>query len=145
MDAPNPMPAEDAHELCTWFGYWAQFVVLGFFVILGAFFGAHGGEPGDETAGVILALTAAAVAFMRLKAGFDGAPRSWESFLFVDDMANLVFAIVVLAILGLVGLFVAAAHDTGGLHNGGVALFLVAALFVLLNLKRVFDTAEAHR
>src|SRR5258706_173325 len=88
---------------------------------------------------------AVAVAFMRLKAGFDGAPQSWESFLFVDDMANLVFAIVVLAILGLVGLFVAAAHETGGLHNGGVALFLVAALFVLLNLKRVFDTAEAHR
>jgi hypothetical protein len=139
------MPAEDAHELCTWFGYWAQFVVLAFFVVLGAFFGAHGGEPGDETAGVILALTAAAVAFMRLKAGFDGAPQSWEDFLFVDDMANLVFAIVVLTILGLAGLFVAAAHESGGLHNGGVALVLVAALFVLLNLKRAFDAAESHR
>jgi hypothetical protein len=144
METPNPMPAEDTRELCAWFGFWAQFVVLAFFVILGAFFGANGGEPGDETAGVLLVVAASLVAFLRLKAGFDGGPRSWSSFLFVDDMPNLVFAIVVLVILGLIGLFMATAHQVGGLHNGGVALFLVAALFVFLNLKRVFDTAESR-
>jgi hypothetical protein len=144
MQTPNPMPTDNAHELCAWFGYWAQFVILAVFVVLGAFYGAQGTEPGDETAGIVLVVAATLVAFMRLKAGFDGGDRGWGSFLFVDDMANLPLAVVVLTILGLVGLFVAATHDAGGLHDGGVALVLVAAWFVVMNIKRVFDTAETH-
>lgn len=131
--------------LGAWFGFWAQFVVLGALVILGAVAAGHADEPGDYAAGMILCLAAIALAFMRLKHGFDGGSSRWGDYLLVDTMGALVFAMIVLVLLGLAGLIVAADAGHGSLHNAGVALFVVCGVLIFLSLKRVFDNIDAHR
>jgi len=131
--------------VCEWIGFWAQLIVLGFVALFGAFFASADNAPGDYACGVALGLAAIALAFMRLKSRFDGGPADWAGFLLVDDMANLVAVIVVFIVLALAGLFVAARFDHGGLHDGGVALFVASGLAVFLSLKNVFDNLDRTR
>jgi len=132
-------------ELCAWIAFWAQLVVLAALAVLGAAFASKDSAPGDYACGLVLSLAAIALAFMRLKSRFDGAAVGGGSFLLVDDMANLVAVIVIFAILGLVGLFIAAGFDHGGLHDSGVALFAASGLAVFLSMKHVFDTRDQTR
>jgi hypothetical protein len=129
----------------AWIGFWLQLIILGLFVVIGAFFASADSDPGDYSCGMLLILASLALAFMRLKARLDGSAIDW-SYLLVDDIANLIAIIVIFVILGLAGLFAAASIDSGGLHDGGVALFVASALAVFLNMKRVFDNLERrHR
>jgi hypothetical protein len=137
----NDSSDELGREYWSWFGFWAEFVALGLLAIVGAFFASHGGQPGDYAAGLILSLTAIALAFFRLKLRLDGRPAEWSRSLLVDDMRNLALAIAVFTALGLAGLFIAAGSE-GGLHAAGVALFVTSALVVFLSLKNVFDTLD---
>jgi hypothetical protein len=130
---------------CAWLGFWAPLVVLGVLSVLGAFFASADSAPGDYTCGLVLSLAALALAFMRVKNRFDGGPADWASFLLVDDLPNLVAAIAVFAVLGLAGLLVAAGIGHGGLHDGGVALFVASGLAVFLSLKHVFDNLDRRR
>jgi hypothetical protein len=134
----------DPNELgvCSWIAFWAQLAVLGGFAVLGAFFASAYRAPGDYACGLLLSLAAIALAFMRLKSRFDGAPADWGSFLLVDDMPNLVAVIVIFTVLALAGLFIAARFDHGGLHDAGVALFVASGLAVFLSLKHVFDNLD---
>lgn len=143
MDNPPSVGEPSASGLRSWFGFWAQFVVLGALAVWGAFF-ASGGEAGDYTCGMILALGALALAFLRLKAWFDGRPLDWSAFLFVDRVPNLVIVIPLFAVAALGGLFVAAGAE-GALQNAGVGLFVVSGLVIFLSLKRVFDHLDAQR
>jgi hypothetical protein len=131
-------------EYWSWFGFWAEFVVLGLLAIVGAYFASHGGRPGDYASGLILSLTAIGLAFFRLKLRLDGMPGGWSRSLLVDDLRNLALAIVVFTALGLAGLFVAAGSE-GSLHTAGVALFVTSGLVVFLSLKNVFDTLDRRR
>jgi hypothetical protein len=128
---------------------WGEIVLLGFLAIVGAFFASANAGPGDYGCGMILILAAVALAFLRLKARLDdrsngGRPGDWAGALLVDDWANLTVIIVVFVLLGLAGLFLAASYEQGGLHNGGIALFVVSGAAVFLNLKHVFDNYERH-
>jgi hypothetical protein len=131
----------DTRELsvCAWIGFWAQFALLAAFAAVGAFFAGANEAPGDQTCGVILIVAAALLAFLRLKNWFDNGSAGWGSFLLVDDLSNLLPMIVIFTILGLAGLFTAAGVEYGGLHNGGVALFVASGIGVFLSLKNVFD------
>lgn len=128
--------------LCAWIGFWAQLVVLGVLAVLGAFFASNNSAPGDYACGLGLSLAALALAFMRVKNRFDGGAADWAGFLLVDDLPNLVAVIAVFAVLGLGGLLVAAGVSHGGLHVGGVALFVASGLAVFLSLKHVFDNLD---
>lgn len=130
---------------CAWFGFWGPLVVLAACVIAGAFFASSDAAPGDYACGLILAIAALLLAFMRVKSRFDGGPAGWGGFLFVDDVANLILVIIVFVILGMGGAFVASGYGYGGLYEGGVALFAVSALGVLLSIKRVFDNLDRQR
>ena len=145
----RPLPADPepglGREYWSWFGFWAEFVVLGLLAIIGAYFAGRGGGPGDYAAGLILSLTAIALAFLRLKQRFDGGPGDWASFLLVDDIANLLLAIAVFTVLGLAGLFIAAGSVEGSLHMAGIALFLASGITVFLSLKNVFDSLDRRR
>jgi hypothetical protein len=132
-------------EYWSWIGFWVQFVVLGLLAVIGAFFASQGGGPGDYACGLTLSLTAIALAFLRLKQRFDGGPADWQSFLLVDDIANLTLAIAVFTALGLAGLFIAAGSKEGSLHMAGVALFLASGITVFLSLKHVFDNLDRRR
>jgi hypothetical protein len=138
----NPRPEDVGREYWAWFGFWAELVVLGLLAIAGGYFASHGGGSGDYATGLVLGVAAIALAFLRLKRRFDGAPTSWERFLLVDDTRNLALVIAVFVALGLVGLFVAAAEAGGSLHVAGVALFATSGLIVFLSLKNVFDTLD---
>ena len=131
--------------LCAWIMFWARLVVLGLAVVLGALFAGADRAPGDALLGLILALAAVALAFILVKNRFDGASAERRSSLLVDDVANLVVVIAAFAALGLAGLIIAGAVGQGGLHDAGVALFVVSALAVFLHLKHVFDTLDRRR
>jgi hypothetical protein len=147
MDASSGRPAateEGVSELGYggWIAFWGQLIVLGLLVALGAFYASADEAPGDYACGLVLSLAAIALAFLRLKARFDGVPVAWAHSCLVDDMANLVAVIVVFTIVALAGLFVAAGFDYGGLHDAGVALFATSAVAVFLSIKHVFDNLE---
>lgn len=128
----------------SWLGFWAQFVVLGLCVVIGAFAASHAASPGDYGSGIVLILGALALAFLRLKRRFDGGAAGWRDFLLVDDMTNLTVAIPLFAVIGLAGLFVARAWPDGSLHDAGLGLFVVSGVIVFLNIKRVFDRINSH-
>jgi hypothetical protein len=126
----------------AWIIAWGEIVLLGVLAIVGAFFASANAGPGDYGCGIILILAALALAFLRLKARLDGRPGNWAGSMLVDDWANLTVVIVVFVLLGLAGLFLAASYEQGGLHNGGIALFVASGVAVFLNLKHVFDNYE---
>ena len=128
--------------LGAWFGFWAPLAVLAFLAALGAFYASDAAAPGDYACGLILSLTAIALLFLRLKHRLDGGPAGWTNVYLVDDMPNLVAVIVVFTMLALAGLFVAAGYDHGGLHDAGVALFIVSGIAVFLSMKHVFDNLD---
>jgi len=144
MDDQDSAPLHWGQEYWSWFGFWAQFAVLGGLAILGLYIGGRGGGPGDDTTGLLLAVGAILVAFMRLKLWFDGGTTDWTNFLFVDRMAHLAVVIPLFVVIGLGGLFIAAA-EPGTLQNAGVALFVVSGLVIFLSMKRVFDRLDSHR
>jgi hypothetical protein len=145
MEQSSIGPEAGELGVCAWIGFWAQLVVLGVLAVLGAFFASENGAPGDYACGLVLSLAAITLAFMRVKNRFDGGAADWGSFLLVDDLPNLVAVIAVFAVLGLAGLLVAAGVSHGGLHDGGVALFVASALAVFLSLKHVFDNLDRRR
>jgi hypothetical protein len=138
-------PGSADRTFWSWFGFWLQFAVLGLLTLCGGGFASRGPAPGDYAAGMVLALAALALAFLRLKNHFDGGDPSWNSFLFVDDMTNLAVAIPVFAILGVVGLILAHAWPEGSLHAAGIGLFVASAAIIFLDIKHVFDRIEAGR
>ena len=141
---PGRLPESVGREFWSWFAFWAQFGLLGLAIAIGGLYAGHSDEPDDATCGLLLILAAIALGFLRLKHHFDDRTPAWNDAVLVDDMASLWLAIVVFALLGLFGLIIAAEAEFGALHNAGVALFVVAALAVLLNMKRVFDNLDRH-
>jgi hypothetical protein len=136
-------PQRPEERLGPWLGFWAQFVVLGALTILGLCI-ASDGEPGDYATGLMLAVGAVLLAFLRLKAHFDGTDDDWTSFLLVDRPAHLVVVIPLFTVIALAGLFMGAGAP-GTLQSAGVALFVVSGLVIFLSLKRVFDELDAGR
>jgi hypothetical protein len=130
-------PAESA--FWSWLGFWVQFALLGLCVVIGSFAASGGAAPGDYGAGMVLILTALALGFLRLKQAFDGGAPGWRNFLFVETMASLAVAIPLFVIIALAGLFIAAAWPDGSLHGAGLALFVVSAVIIFLDIKQVFD------
>ena len=135
-------PGESDQGYWAWFGFWAELVMFGLLAIAGGYFASHGGGSGDYATGLVLGVAAIALAFLRLKRRFDGAPTRWDRVLLVDDTRNLVLVIAVFTALGLAGLFVAAGSEEGSLHVAGVALFATSGLIVFLSLKNVFDNLD---
>jgi len=129
--------------LGSWFGFWIQFVVLALLAILGLYI-ASDGAAGDYATGLLLTVGAILLAFLRLKAHFDGVDNDWTSFLFVDKPAHLVVVIPLFTVIALAGLFMGAGAP-GSLQGAGVALFVVSGLVIFLSLKRVFDRLDSGR
>jgi hypothetical protein len=137
-----PDIAEDA--FWSWLGFWLQFLVLGGLAIIGAFVASGDAGPGDYQSGMLLSLAAIALAFLRLKHQLDGGAPDWGSFLLVDDMRGLAVVIPLFAIIGLAGLFIAHAWESGSMHAAGIGLFIASGAIVFFNIKRVFDRIEAQ-
>ena len=136
-------PSHPEQEYRAWFGFWLQFFVLGGLAILGLYVAGQGAAPGDYATGLLLAVGAILLAFLRLKAWFDGTSADWTSFLFVDKPAHLIVVIPLFSVIALAGLFVAAG-EPGSLHDAGIGLFVASGLVIFLSMKRVFDRLDSH-
>jgi len=143
MDETSGPFQRDDRGFAPWLAFWGQFLVLGVLAAAGAIFASRGGEPGDYGCGMALLVGAIALAFLRLKQHFDGAPYSWAEFLLVDDMKGLAVAIPLFTIVGLAGLFLAQAWQHGAPYVAGLGLFVASGVIVFLDMKRVFDRLDS--
>jgi hypothetical protein len=139
MDGTSRTSADAERAFWSWLGFWVQFLILGLLAVIGAFVASEDARPGDYLCGLLLSLGAIALSFLRLKHRLDGGVLDWGAFLLVDDMKHLGFVIPLFAIIGLAGLFIAHAWESGAMHAAGLGLFVASGAFVFLNIKRVFD------
>ena len=145
MDQLSRRLDEAARGFWSWLGFWLQFLILGILVVVGGFVASGAERPGDYTCGVLLILSAIALGFFRLKQHFDGRSTDWGNLLLVDNMWNLALVIPLFVIIGLVGLFIAHAWESGAMHDAGVALFIASGVIIFLNIKRVYDSMDSER
>jgi len=139
IDEASRTPGGVERAFWSWLGFWIQFLILGVLAVIGAFVASEDARPGDYLCGLLLSLGAIALAFMRLKHWLDGGTLDWGAFLLVDDMKHLAVAIPLFAVIGLAGLFIARAWESGAMHVAGLALFVASGLIIFLDIKRVFD------
>jgi hypothetical protein len=135
-------PVNPARAFWSWLGFWVQILVLAVLAIIGAFAASAAGRSDDYACGMVLALAAIALAFLRMKHRLDGGGSGLVEFLLVDDMLNLVLVIPLFTVIGLAGLFIAHGYEDGSLHDAGVALFIASGAAIFLDLKHVFDRLE---
>jgi hypothetical protein len=146
MESGDRLPARAETVFWSWLGFWLQLLILGVLAIIGAFFASAGSRPGNYACGIILSAAAIALAFLRLKNHLDHQDESNpEGFLLITDMWNLAVVIPLFAVIGLAGLFVAHAWESGAMHAAGIALFFVSGLLIFLNIKNVFDCMDSER
>ena len=139
MDETGQIPDEAEGAFWSWLGFWVQFLILGVLAVIGAFVASEDERPGDYLCGMLLSLGAIALAFLRLKHRLDGGALGWGSFLFVGDMKNLALVIPLFAVIGLAGLFIARAWESGAMHDAGLGLFVASGAIIFLDIKQVFD------
>ena len=82
MDDQDSAPLHWGREYWSWFGFWAQFAALGGLAILASISAGAAATPATTTTGLLLAVGATLLAFMRLKLWFDGSTTDWTDFLF---------------------------------------------------------------
>jgi hypothetical protein len=145
MDEARHTPDAAERAFWSWLGFWVQLLVLGVLAMLGAFAASGADRPGDYTCGIVLGLAALALAFMRLKHRLDGSNPGWGDFLLVRDMWNLALVIPLFTVIGLAGLFIAHAWESGAMHAAGIALFVVSGAIIFLDMKHVFDRIDSRR
>ena len=139
MDETSRIPDDADRAFWSWLGFWIQFLILAVLAVIGAFVASEDERPGDYLCGLLLSLAAIALAFLRLKHRLDGGASDWGTFLFVDDMKNLALAIPLFTVIGLAGLFIADAWESGAMHDAGLGLFVASGVIIFLDIKRVFD------
>ena len=142
MDGLRQTPDTAERAFWSWLGFWLEILVLGVLAIVGAFAASAADRPGDYTCGMALSLGTIALAFLRLKRRLDGNGSDWADFLLVGDMWNLALVIPLFAVIGLAGLFIAHAWESGAMHTAGIALFIVSGAIIFLDMKQVFDRTE---
>src|SRR5215471_21819573 len=126
----------------SWLGFWLEILVLSVLAIAGAFAASTGDRPGDYACGMVLILASIALAFLRLKHRLDGKAVGWREFLLVGDLWNLALVIPMFTVIGLAGLFIAHAWESGAMHTAGIALFIASGAIIFLDMKHAFDIAE---
>ena len=139
MDETSPKPEDATRAFWRWLGFWVQFLILGLLTAIGAFVASENARPGDYLCGLLLSLGAITLGFLRLKHSLDGGNSGWGTFLLVDDMKHLALTIPLFAVIGLAGLFIAHAWESGAMHTAGLGLFVASGVIIFLNIKRVFD------
>jgi hypothetical protein len=143
MDETVLVSEETKRGFWSWLGLCAQFLALAALAILGAAAASADRRPGDYLCGLLLTVAAIALAFIRLKQVFDGGPTGLGALVLVDDMRGLAVAVPLFVVIGLAGLFIAHAWESGSMHAAGIGLFVASGIIVFLDLKRVFDRIDA--
>jgi hypothetical protein len=138
--APATLPTIGAHEVWALVGPWLGHVFLTAAAVLGLFTasGEHGVTYG---AGLATFVVAVLLIFLRIKRQLDGREIGFLLPIASMNIDSLVVTIAVLAILGLVGIVLAATVG-GELYGIGLALFIITVAIIFSNIKRYFDLRE---
>jgi fermentation-respiration switch protein FrsA (DUF1100 family) len=139
MSETGGSPGSTERAFWSWLGFWVQLLILAILVVIGAFFASGAERPGDYACGIVLILSALALAFLRLHARLDGAEARWGELLLIRDMWNLALVVPLFTVIGLAGLFIAHAWEQSALHAAGIALFIISGVIVFFDIKHVFD------
>jgi membrane protease YdiL (CAAX protease family) len=145
MNGENPRREDHNRKFLSWIAVQLQFLVLLFLAVVGFFFASADRGRGDYAVGLVLSLSAIALAFFFLKRRLDGDERLWGGFLFAETVGELGVAIPLFTVIALLGLFLAHAAGSGSLYGAGLGLFVASALSVFLNIKRVYDRIDESR
>jgi hypothetical protein len=120
---------------------WLGYLLLAVAAVLGLFTASEAGEGEDYVAGLLTFGLAVLVIAWRMRDQLDGRDDGLLLPVMADGEDALLLWIAVMAALGIAGLLVAAATESV-LHVAGIALFVVAALFIFAAMKRYFDRRE---
>jgi hypothetical protein len=120
---------------------WLGYLVLAVAAVLGLMTASEAGEGEDYAAGFLTFGLAVLITLWRLRDQLDGRDDGFLLPIMVNGEDALLLWIAVMGALCIAGLLLAAATESV-LHIAGFALFVVAALFIFVAIKRHFDRRE---
>lgn len=137
-------PGVGAREAWLLLAPWLGYLFLAAAALLGLF--TASGAPDDATyaAGLGTSIVAVIIIVTRMSRQLDGRDIGFLLPVTVTSSDLLFASIAVLAVLGLVGVILAATVG-GALYGIGLALFAIAAALVFIEIKRYFDRRDAAR
>jgi len=139
-DAPPIAPALSGREVWRLVAPWLGHAFLAAAAVLGLFT-ASGAEGATYETGIATFVVAAILIFVRMKRQLDGREIGFLLPVASTDIDSLLVTVVILAVLGLIGVTLAATVG-GELYGVGLALFLVAVAIIFSNIKRYFDLRD---
>ncbi|HUK61277.1 MAG TPA: hypothetical protein VLV50_18750 [Stellaceae bacterium] len=132
------MPAREVWRLV---GPWLGYLVLGAAGIFGLFTASASADAATYDAGLIAFAIAVVLIAVRMKRQFDGTEAGFLLPISPAGADTLFVTVAILAVLGLVGAVLAAAVG-GMLYGIGLALFIVCAALIFIEVKRYFDRLD---
>jgi len=133
-----PIPAREVWRLI---GPWLGYVFLAFVAVLGLFTASGASDNATYVVGMLTFAIAVAVIAIRAKRQLDGAEIGFLLPISVAGPDTLLVTIAILGVLGLVGGALAATVG-GTLYGIGLALFVVCAALIFIEIKRYFDRID---
>lgn len=139
QDEPRPVAAGEVWRLIApGLGY----VFLAAAAILGLFTASGATDSGTYYSGLATFALAVIIAAVRMKLQLDGRETGFLLPVTAASSDALVVTIALLAVLGLFGVVLAASVG-GDVYSIGLALFVISAALIFLEMKRYFDRADA--
>ncbi len=143
-DAAPTAPPVAAGEVWRLVGPWLGYVALAAAGIFGLFTASAGPDGATYDTGLATFAIAVAVIAIRAKRQLDGAEIGFLLPISPAGADTLCVTVALLAVLGLVGGALAASVG-GALYGTGLALFLVCAAIIFIEIKRYFDRLDRAR
>lgn len=120
---------------------WLGYVFLGAAALLGLFTASGADDQATYASGLATFAVAASLIAWRMKRQLDGYEVGFLLPVAVANADALLVTIAVLGAMGLAGATMAAAVG-GTVYGIGMALFIICAAFIFIEIKRYFDRRE---
>jgi hypothetical protein len=138
---PPTAPAVSAWAAWRLVAPWLGYGFLGGAAVLGLFTASGADDEATYASGLATFAVAALLIAWRMKQQLDGREIGFLLPVSAEGSDTLFVAIAVLAALGLAGAILAATVG-GTVYGIGIALFIIAAAFIFVEIKRYFDRHE---
>jgi hypothetical protein len=138
---PPSAPAVSAGEAWRLVAPWLGYVFLGAAALLGLFTASGADDAATYASGLATFAVAASLIAWRMKRQLDGYEVGFLLPVAVSSSDALLVTIAVLGAMGLAGAVLAATVG-GTVYGIGLALFIICAAFIFIEIKRYFDGRE---
>ena len=134
-------PPVRAGEMWRLIAPWLGYIFLGGAAVLGLFTASGADDEATYASGLATFAVAAVLIAWRMKQQFDGREVGFLLPVSAAGSDTLFVTIFVLAALGLAGVILAATVG-GTVYGIGIALFIITAAFIFIEIKSYFDRRE---